>query len=375
MSTADVTRDEGSGERAHYCPACDGPVASDASACACGATGPFPVDPWIGAYLEGRHRLVRRLAAGGFGMVFAARHVEAGLDLGPVAVKLIRHPDRSDARRFLEEAALARKVRSPHLLEVFSVGVHEGRPYVVTPLLEGRTLRELLEDGDLTPARARIVVRQLLVALRALHRAGLVHRDVKPSNVFVGPDDFVTLFDFGIARDVARLQAGLATRAGTPGYMAPEQLAGAYVDGRADVYAVGVVWLELLAAVERAPASDRALAESFTAELGRRPTVDAALARIDGSKRRYVGWLGAMLLLLVLAAFAYEGSRTASPAPVRGPVAPAEATRSTPSARPTSPASPPPSPSPSSMASPEPRASSRAQVRSAPTWRPVLDAP
>lgn len=305
MSTTVATEDEKDDRgRGRFCPSCDGPASDDASTCGCGAHGPFPVDPWIGVLLEDRYRLVRRIAAGGFGIVFAARHVESGLDLGSVAVKLIRHPERPDARRFLEEAALARKVRSPHLLEVFAVGVSNDRPYVVTPLLEGRTLRDLIVDGEMTPPRARLVVRQLLIALRALHRAGLVHRDVKPSNVIVGEDDFVTLLDLGIARETDRLQLGLATRAGTPGYMAPEQLAGMPVDGRADVFAVGVVWLEMLAKAEHVSAKDRETAASFTSDVTTRPTVDAALARLDGPRsRRPFLWLGA-LLLLALAGFA-----------------------------------------------------------------------
>jgi eukaryotic-like serine/threonine-protein kinase len=134
---------------------------------------------------------------------------------------------------------------------VHDVGRHEGTPFLVCELLEGETLRDRLSGGALPWRKAVDIARQIAMALAAAHRAGVVHRDVKPSNVFIARDGVVKLLDFGIARSTVELPVGESTISGavvgTAGYMAPEQVRGEPADARADIFALGAVLYEMLA--------------------------------------------------------------------------------------------------------------------------------
>lgn len=180
--------------------------------------------------------------------MFAARDRTTG---APVAVKLLhahlaRDPEVGE--RFRRELSLARSLDHPNIVRLFDL--HEGpRPFISMELLRGRTLHErLVREGPLPPEEARRIAREICAALRAAHREGIVHRDLKPQNVFLTRGGAVKVLDFGLARvcGQSRITAQGAV-AGTPGYIAPEVLAGEPGDARADLYALGAIWFEMLA--------------------------------------------------------------------------------------------------------------------------------
>ena len=192
------------------------------------------------------YRVERELARGGMGIVFRAHDLM--LD-APVAVKVIR-PELATAHAaesFLREARSLARVRHPNIVAVYRAGEGEGLHYYVMELVEGQTLHERLEAGRLPRAQALKLGRDLLDGLEAVHEAGIVHRDVKPSNVFLHRGRAL-LADFGIARPssepVPRGRRTAAPQDGTPGYMAPEQLAGGAITPRTDLFAAGAVIYE-----------------------------------------------------------------------------------------------------------------------------------
>jgi serine/threonine protein kinase len=201
--------------------------------------------------LAGRYRLCRPLALGGMGQVWQA--VDQVLDR-PVAVKLLRDEYAQDGRflgRLRCEAHHAAAVAHPGIAAVFDYGevatADGAQPaaFLVMELVDGQPLSVLLaREGRLELGRSLDVVGQAAVALGAAHRAGLVHRDVKPANLVVRPDGVVKVTDFGIAQPLGSQERGLL---GTAGYLAPEQATGQPVTPATDVYALGVVAYECLA--------------------------------------------------------------------------------------------------------------------------------
>ena len=190
----------------------------------------------------GRYRLVDLLGRGGMGEVWRAHDTAANNRM--VAIKLLPPHLADDATylmRFRREADAAARLNDPHIIPIHNYGEIDGRLYVDMRLVEGRDLEEVMADGPMQPGRAVRIIEQVAKALHAAHQAGLVHRDVKPSNILLDADDFAYLIDFGIARavDDSRLtEAGFAP--GTLRYMAPERLQGNPddEDGRVDVYAL-----------------------------------------------------------------------------------------------------------------------------------------
>jgi serine/threonine-protein kinase len=203
--------------------------------------------------LEPQYRLERELGRGGMGVVFLA--TDATLDRR-VAVKVI-HPELaahpSIARRFLAEARTIARVRHPGIVAVHSAGTHEGLLYYVMDEVAGESLRQrLAREGHLPPVEVARIVGDLASALDAAGRAGVVHRDVKPENVLLDESTGrAMLADFGIARamvvETEAASTGQGVAVGTPSYMSPEQAAGEEIDGRSDLYALGVVAYEMLA--------------------------------------------------------------------------------------------------------------------------------
>jgi serine/threonine-protein kinase len=179
--------------------------------------------------------------------VFAA---EDTLLARKVAVKVLRGSSGATvaADRFLHEARALASLDAPHLVPLYDAGWHDGAPFLVMKLLSGRTLRDLLREGrGLPESRALAIVSQVLKALGHIHRRGLVHRDVKPENVFVAHDDHVTLVDLGIAFDARHdPPAPGQSVVGTPRYMSPEQAKGEHGDARSDLYAVGLLLFEAM---------------------------------------------------------------------------------------------------------------------------------
>ena len=195
----------------------------------------------------GRYLLEDRLGAGSFATVRKAYDPELDTD---VAVKVLADNWASNAdvrERFLAEARLLRRISSPRVVRVHDVGVHDDRPYFVMDYVRGGTLAERI--GHCGPAEALRLAAEAGYAVQVLHDEGVVHRDIKPSNLLLDADRTpaaVLVADLGSAKQLADA-SGLTVTTGTPAYMAPEQAhqTGGF-DGRADVYALGVVAFELL---------------------------------------------------------------------------------------------------------------------------------
>jgi eukaryotic-like serine/threonine-protein kinase len=272
----------------------------------------------------GRFLLVRELGRGGFGVVFEAEDTELRRR---VAIKVLR-PERGGTPSTLEwirrEGEAAAKVHHPTIVTLHDVGQWEGGTYLVYELLEGETLTERLERGPLTRAEARRVLRSVAVGLSQMHAAGVVHRDLKPDNVFIESDGTVKTLDLGLAQ----VAGAVGIRAGSPPYAAPEQWDGDAADARADVYAWGILARKLLAQKGDGPlASDpaappgafRALVERARAQdPALRPTDGAALvAELDGIERRKrrAGLLALGTGALALLALFLAIGRMLTPAP------------------------------------------------------------
>jgi serine/threonine-protein kinase len=217
------------------------------------AEGP---DPLIGKVLDERYRIEVALGQGGIGRVYKARHLILGRH---VALKVLLAQYESIPvlkERFRREAEALAALSHPNIVTVTDFGVADGMPYLVMELLEGEDLAALLYREMLEPKRAFNILRQVLLALSYAHSRDLVHRDLKPHNVFVrslgGGTDHVEVLDFGLARfmgDSANRGPKLTkvgALIGTPAYMAPEQASGEAVDARADVYSAGLVLFEAL---------------------------------------------------------------------------------------------------------------------------------
>ena len=196
----------------------------------------------------GRYRLIELLGRGGMGEVWRAHDTEA--NNRTVAIKLLPAQlanDSSFVRRFRREAEAAAQLNNPHIIPIHNYGEIDGRLYVDMRLVDGRDLQHVLDDGPLEPGRAVRIIEQVAKALQAAHKVGLIHRDVKPSNILIDEDDFAYLIDFGIARGAD--QTGLTSVGDVVGslhYMAPERLRANEADARADIYALACVLYECL---------------------------------------------------------------------------------------------------------------------------------
>ncbi|HEX3764825.1 MAG TPA: protein kinase [Kofleriaceae bacterium] len=213
----------------------------------------------------GEYQVERTLARGGMGTVFAAVHPLIGKR---VAIKVLSRAQCSDpesVERFVDEARVVNRIGHPNIVDVFAFGaMPDGRQYLVMELLHGETLGARMAREGVSLADACSVMRQLARALAAAHAQGVIHRDLKPDNVFLAAVDggsMVKLLDFGIAklsyRD-ALTRTAVGVMMGTPQYIAPEQALGDTVDARSDIYAFGGILFELLAGrpafVVRSPA-------------------------------------------------------------------------------------------------------------------------
>src|SRR5574342_460173 len=193
------------------------------------------------------------VARGGHGSVYAAEHRVLGR---PAAVKVMHRRFASSAEmvgRFVREARVVNRIRHPAIVDIYDLGtLPDGRPYCVMELLHGQNLWQLLRQrGRVAPSEALSLLTPVCAALQAAHDRGVVHRDVKASNVLVGAGDppVVKLLDFGIAKIADPAEAGLTTageRLGSTHSMAPEQIGAGPVDARTDVYALGILLYQLL---------------------------------------------------------------------------------------------------------------------------------
>jgi predicted Ser/Thr protein kinase len=230
------------------CPGCQ--AGNDGRATFCQECGTPLVAIEPGTVLNDRYEVLAALGRGGMGMVYKVhdRELDEALALKVLRADLAGNPMAES--RFRSEIKLARKVSHPGVCRIFEYGRHEHLSYIVMELVEGVDLKSILRDKGTLPTREALEVAIAIgQALRAIHEVGIVHRDLKASNVMLAAGNRVKLMDFGIAKST---QAD-GTRAtapgqiiGTPEYMSPEQARGQEIDARSDVYALGVVTYELL---------------------------------------------------------------------------------------------------------------------------------
>jgi serine/threonine protein kinase/tetratricopeptide (TPR) repeat protein len=206
----------------------------------------------------GAYRVSALIATGGMGEVYRATDTRLGRD---VALKILSNAVSSSpsrAGRFEQEARAAAALNHPNILAVYDIGSHDGAPYLISELLEGETLRAALGRGPLPMRQALDYAIQLAAGLGAAHEKGIVHRDVKPENLFITSDGRAKILDFGIAKliedaalvrplpDIHHSTTQPGVLVGTLGYMSPEQLRGQTIDHRSDVFSFGAVLYEMI---------------------------------------------------------------------------------------------------------------------------------
>ena len=251
-----------------------------------------------GSVVAQRYEIHEQLGAGGMGVVYRARDLRLERT---VALKFLPPALSADAhakRRFLVEARAAAALEHVNVCTVHEIGeTNAGQLYIAMAFVEGESLRRVIERGPLPPAQAMAIASQLAAALGAAHARGIVHRDVKPANVMLGPGGVVKLVDFGVAKLEGSTLTGGAATPGTTAYMSPEQVGSEDVDHRTDVWALGVVLYEMLAGTRpfagptdasivhaitmREPAPLRALDPRIP------PALDAIVARALAKDRRH----------------------------------------------------------------------------------------
>lgn len=209
----------------------------------------------------GRYEIRSQIGAGGMGEVYRARDEKLNRDVAIKVLPTSLSQDEQRVLRFEQEAQAAGTLNHPNILSIYDVGSHESHIYVVSELLEGETLRQLLDQREISTRKAIEYATQIAQGLSAAHDKGIIHRDLKPDNLFITKEDRVKILDFGLAKlaqpstdEVA--QTDIATRKvhtdpgtimGTPGYMSPEQVRGRPVDHRSDIFSFGAVLYEMLA--------------------------------------------------------------------------------------------------------------------------------
>ncbi|MCA9655431.1 MAG: protein kinase [Myxococcales bacterium] len=203
-------------------------------------------EPELGELFAGRYRIERRIGRGSMGTVYSAhdRVVDER-----VALKLLATPSEDALERFRREVRLARRVTHRNAARTFDLGEIAGVHFITMELVEGDSLAQLLQGGQLPPSRVVAIAQQLCRGLQAAHDVEVIHRDLKPANVLIEEGGRAVITDFGVAwssDDSAGETGGGESMAGTPAYMAPEQVLGLPLDARADLYALGTVLFEML---------------------------------------------------------------------------------------------------------------------------------
>jgi serine/threonine-protein kinase len=303
-------------------------------------------DPLVGGTLAGRFRITRRIGEGGMGVVYEAVHALIGR---PVALKVLheRYVERPEvAARLMNEARLASSIRNEHIVDIFDFGeTADGRTFVVMELLDGASLAQVIRsEGPLSEARAVSICMQVADALGAAHERGIIHRDVKPENVFLAPRDgadFAKVLDFGISKTVRVGDGAEAERLtqtgvvlGTPMYMSPEQARGEDgIDQRIDVYALGVILYECLTGelpfrgsnylgiisdvLNRTPAPPREVRPDLGISRAAEQVVLRAMAKDREARYPSMSELGADLRRVLAGEPLLTGPATPQPAPGR----------------------------------------------------------
>lgn len=234
----------------------------------------------------GHYRLQQLIGRGGMGEVYRAYDTRTDRVVALKVLPAAMAADETFQERFRRESHAAAGLNDPHVVPIHGFGEIDGRLYLDMRLIEGRNLGTILSGGDnaLDPALAVSIVEQVASALDAAHQAGLIHRDVKPSNILITDRDFVYLIDFGLARSAG--DQGLTTAGstlGTMAYMAPERFEGKPVDPSADIYALTCVLYECLTGVRPYPADtlEQQIAAHMTKDVPRPSATDPRLAAFD----------------------------------------------------------------------------------------------
>ena len=210
-------------------------------------------DPFVGKVIDGRYEIQQRVGEGGMGVVYKAR--QTSIDR-VIALKMLNQQMAQDptwVQRFYNEAKACSRLQHPNTIRMFDFGqTSDGRLFMTMEFLDGMSLRDALQKGPLAPQRVAKILIQCCASLAEAHSIGIIHRDIKPDNVFLlnmaGSPDFVKLLDFSVAKllegDRMKTQAGVVF--GTPQYMSPEQGRGLPLDARSDLYALGILAYEML---------------------------------------------------------------------------------------------------------------------------------
>jgi serine/threonine-protein kinase len=237
--------------------------------------------------VAGRYEVERTLGGGGMAVVYLARDGELGR---PVALKVLADnlADDTEVRgRFVREARLAARLSHPNVVRVYDAGEEDGRPYIVMECVEGESLAELLRrEGPLPPDRVADLGAQACAGLEHAHRAGLVHRDVKPANLLLTEDGTLKVADFGIAHAVGGTRVTeVGTVLGTAAYLSPEQALGEVVTPASDIYSLGMCLYELAAG--EPPYGHETLGELFSRrEAGPPPRLAGVPPRLEAAIMR-----------------------------------------------------------------------------------------
>ncbi len=244
----------------------------------------FHASELLGAIIDERFEILEKLGEGGMGAIYKARQISMDR---VVALKILLHDQRGDpisAERFRHEAYLASRLKHPNTIVIHDFGqTEDGLLYIAMEFLSGESLKERLEQGPLSYSIAIKIITQTLQTISEAHQMGLVHRDLKPGNIFLtrlnGDDDFVKVLDFGIAK-LTTIQDGLDSNSkplanngrihGTPTYMSPEQIRGKAIDLQSDIYSIGVLFYEMLTG--RPPYYGNSAVDIMMAHLKETPT-------------------------------------------------------------------------------------------------------
>ncbi len=214
------------------------------------------------------YAVISEIGSGGMGVVYLARDTRLGRQ---VALKLLQErftKDTDRVRRFRQEARAASALNHPNILTIHDIGETQKTYFIATEFVDGITLRERIAGGRMSLSETLNVITQVASALKAAHAAGIVHRDIKPENIMIRNDGYVKVLDFGLAkltekhstdsRDPTIFQTTTGVLMGTPSYMSPEQIVGATVDARSDLFSLGAVLYECVASIP--PFSGRTVA-------------------------------------------------------------------------------------------------------------------
>lgn len=226
-----------------------------------------PDKPTGAGEIVGPYRLERWLGSGGMGVVWEATETKTGRRVALKRLAKSMISDETYVKRFLREAQLVAQISHPKVTFIYCAGSEDDQPYIAMELMPGRTLEDKVkQEGPLPVPAAVDSILDVVDGLIAAHRLGMIHRDVKPANCFLAPDESVKIGDFGLSKSILNNDVNLTqtgTFMGTPSYAAPEQIRGGDLDGRTDVYAVGATLFHLLTA--RTPFKGDAM--SITAQI------------------------------------------------------------------------------------------------------------